>query len=65
MKGGVEMVNHTIDELQKALKDFDDNRLRYENVPIDSVYIAIDCIRSSILDKRNEEKSLRHANKRK
>ena len=46
------MVNYTIDELQKALKDFDDNPLRYENVPIESVYVAIDCIRSYILDKR-------------
>ena len=50
------MINYTIEELQKALKDFDENPLRYENLDIDSAYIAIDCIRYCIMDRRKAEK---------
>ena len=46
------MINYTIEELHKALKDFDDNTLRYENLDIESAYIAIDCIRYCICNKR-------------
>ena len=51
------MTNHTIDEITNAIRDFDENTLRYDNVNIESAYIAIDCMRSCILAKRKIEKS--------
>ena len=51
------MTNHTIEEINKAIKEFDDNPYRYENISIESIDIAIDCMRSCLLAKRKAEKS--------
>ena len=50
------MVNHTVKEINGAIKEFEDNPYRYENVSIESADIAIDCMRSCILDKRKVKK---------
>ena len=43
------MVNHTLTELENALKDFDTNYMSLENVDFHSYCVAVDCIRSCIL----------------
>ena len=51
------MTNHTNDEINNAIREFEDNPYRYENISIESVDIAIDCMRSCLLAKRKAEKS--------
>ena len=51
------MTNHTVEEINKAIEEFEDNPYRYENISIESADIAIDCMRSCILAKRKAEKS--------
>lgn len=51
------MVNHTVKEINGAIKEFEGNPYRYENVSIESADIAIDCMRSCILDKRKVKRA--------
>ena len=46
------MVSHTLTELENALKDFDTNYMCLENVDFHSYCVAVDCIRSCILQLR-------------
>lgn len=51
------MNNYTEAEVLKAIKEFDDNPLHYENVSIEAAYIAIDCMREYIINKRKGEQT--------
>lgn len=51
------MNNYTETEVLKAIREFDENPLHYENVSIESAYIAIDCMREFIIKKRKGEQA--------
>lgn len=52
------MTNHTNDEINNAIRNFEDNPYRYENISIESADIAVDCMRSCILAKRKSDKAI-------
>ena len=47
---------HSVEEIEKAIKDFDDNRFFPEDISEDSQCIAIDCMRVVLMQKKKEQK---------